>query len=177
MGLRFTSEVPLLLLLLLVQFRDMGANPSTNEGQDAAADAYADRGLPRIRARVFNLRDPKRMRLLDPADIDTLVSIKGMVIRTSEVIPEMKRGYFRCTQCGWNTEVDVDRGRLDEPSVCESCHMRHSMELLHNRCSFMDKQMIKLQETPDSIPEGETPMTVQVRGVACVRCYRRRPVI
>lgn len=54
------------------------------------------------------------------------------------------------------------------------------MEMIHNRCLFADKQIIKLQETPgtgrvdlfsklnfsivtpDSIPEGETPYTVNV---------------
>ena len=31
---------------------------------------------------------------------------------------------------------------------------------MHNRCSFNDKQMIKLQETPDRVPDGQTPQTV-----------------
>jgi hypothetical protein len=34
----------------------------------------------------------KRMRDLDPEDIDTLVSLKGMIIRTSSIIPEVKEG-------------------------------------------------------------------------------------
>jgi DNA replication licensing factor MCM4 len=121
-----------------------------------------DAGLvpPSIRTRIFNLRDPKRMRLLDPVDIDTLVSVRGMVIRTSEVIPDMRRGYFRCAACGFGQEVDVENGRLEEPPACEGCQTRHSMALIHNRCLFLDKQMIKLQETPESIPEGETPMTI-----------------
>ena len=34
------------------------------------------------------------------------------------------------------------------------------MELVHNRCWFADKQMIKLQEAPENIAEGETPTTV-----------------
>jgi DNA replication licensing factor MCM4 len=31
--------------------------------------------------------------------------------------------------------------------------------MVHNKCTFSDKQWIKLQETPDAIPEGETPHT------------------
>jgi DNA replicative helicase MCM subunit Mcm2 (Cdc46/Mcm family) len=34
------------------------------------------------------------------------------------------------------------------------------MELIHNRSWFTDKQHIRLQETPDEIPEGETPTSV-----------------
>lgn len=28
------------------------------------------------------------------------------------------------------------------------------MEIIHNRCLFSDKQLIRLQETPDEVPEG-----------------------
>lgn len=34
------------------------------------------------------------------------------------------------------------------------------MALIHNRCYFGNKQTVRLQETPDAIPEGETPHTV-----------------
>jgi DNA replication licensing factor MCM4 len=34
------------------------------------------------------------------------------------------------------------------------------MLLIHNRSLFTDKQVLKLQETPESIPEGATPQTV-----------------
>jgi DNA replication licensing factor MCM4 len=36
------------------------------------------------------------------------------------------------------------------------------MSLVHNRCGFLDKQMIKVQESPESIPEGETPYTISL---------------
>ena len=36
------------------------------------------------------------------------------------------------------------------------------MTLVHNRCVFANKQQIKMQETPDAIPEGETPHTVSM---------------
>lgn len=28
------------------------------------------------------------------------------------------------------------------------------MELINNRCMFSDKQLIRVQETPDEVPEG-----------------------
>lgn len=36
------------------------------------------------------------------------------------------------------------------------------MEVIHNRCLFTDKQLIRLQETPDEVPEGETPYTTSL---------------
>lgn len=42
-------------------------------------------------------------------------------------------------------QVMIDRGRIDEPSSCHLCGNTMSMELVHNRCLFTDKQMIRLQ--------------------------------
>ncbi|KAF3066499.1 DNA replication licensing factor MCM4 [Daldinia childiae] len=36
------------------------------------------------------------------------------------------------------------------------------MQIIHNRCEFEDKQVIKLQETPDEVPAGQTPHSVSV---------------
>lgn len=34
--------------------------------------------------------------------------------------------------------------------------------MIHNNCMFGDKQHIKIQETPEAVPEGETPQTVHM---------------
>ena len=36
------------------------------------------------------------------------------------------------------------------------------MQIVHNRSGFSDKQVIKLQETPDSVPDGQTPHSVSL---------------
>ena len=36
------------------------------------------------------------------------------------------------------------------------------MQIIHNRCAFADKQVIKLQETPDHVPDGQTPHSVSL---------------
>lgn len=36
------------------------------------------------------------------------------------------------------------------------------MVLVHNRCTFSDKQVCRLQETPDETPDGQTPYTVSL---------------
>lgn len=36
------------------------------------------------------------------------------------------------------------------------------MQIVHNRCEFADKQVIKLQEIPDSVPDGQTPHSVSL---------------
>ena len=34
------------------------------------------------------------------------------------------------------------------------------MELIHDQSDFIDRQTIKLQEIPENVPQGETPMSV-----------------
>lgn len=116
----------------------------------------------RIQVRPFELHETRNMRILNPEDIDTLVGIKGMVIRCGSIIPELKKAFFQCLRCNWSKGVDNDNNVINEPIVCDNCKARRTMQLIHNRGLFHDKQMIKLQETPDSIPEGETPHTITV---------------
>ena len=54
--------------------------------------------------------------------------------------------------------------QIQEPARCEriDCNEPNSMSLIHNRCSFADKQVIKLQETPDFVPDGQTPHSISL---------------
>ncbi|EPY87127.1 DNA replication licensing factor MCM4 isoform 2 [Camelus ferus] len=124
-------------------------------------DRYPDSILEhQIQVRPFNALKTKNMRNLNPEDIDQLIAISGMVIRTSQLIPEMQEAFFQCQVCAHTTRVEMDRGRIAEPCACERCHTAHSMALIHNRSVFSDKQMIKLQESPEDMPAGQTPHTV-----------------
>lgn len=66
-----------------------------------------------------------------------------MVIRTSQLIPEMQEAFFQCQVCAYSTRVEVDRGRIAEPAVCRHCNNTHSLALVHNRSVFSDKQMVR----------------------------------
>ncbi|MBN3304768.1 MCM4 factor, partial [Amia calva] len=112
-----------------------------------------------IQVRPYNALKTKNMRSLNPEDIDQLITISGMVIRTSQLIPEMQEAFFRCQVCAFTARVEVDRGRIAEPAVCRNCYTTHSMALIHNRSMFSDKQMIKIQESPEDMPAGQTPHT------------------
>jgi len=113
-----------------------------------------------IQVRPFNAEKTRNMRALNPADIDQLITICGMVIRTSNLVPEMREAFFRCNLCHYTATSELDRGRITEPTVCPHCNTNHSFSMVHNRSQFTDKQMVKLQESPDDMPAGQTPYTV-----------------
>ncbi|PMD60635.1 MCM-domain-containing protein [Hyaloscypha bicolor E] len=116
------------------------------------------------RVRPFGLDSTVNMRDLNPSDVDRIVAIKGLVIRTTPIIPDMKDAFFKCQVCNHTVKVDLDRGRISEPTKCPRpiCDSPNSMQIVHNRSGFMDKQVIKLQETPDSVPAGQTPHSVSM---------------
>ncbi|KAF6154022.1 hypothetical protein GIB67_026676 [Kingdonia uniflora] len=118
-----------------------------------------------IQARIFNLRTSTSMRNLNPSDIEKMVSVKGMIIRCSSLIPEIREAVFQCLVCGYFSDpINVDRGRVNEPKRCgrQECLAVNSMTLIHNRSRFAGTQRVRLQETPDEIPDGGTPHTVSL---------------
>jgi len=116
----------------------------------------------RLQVRTFNLSQKARMRELNPEDIGQLISLKGLVIRCSSIVPDLKQAFFRCELCAACVDVTIDRNKIEEPDACDNCNTKASMQIIHNRCLFSDKQLIRLQETPDEIPEGETPHNVSL---------------
>ena len=130
--------------------------------------------------RPFGLDNTINLRELNPGDMDKLVSVKGLVIRTTPIIPDMKDGksnskdfrksvltslaFFRCAVCNHCVRVDIDRGKITEPTKCprKACDSPNSMQIVHNRSGFANKQVIKLQETPDNVPDGQTPHAVSI---------------
>ena len=115
-----------------------------------------------IRVRPFNLRRLHVMRDLNPSDIDQLVSFRGMIIRASPIIPDLQLAFFECNMCRNTVTVELDKGRITEPSQCDVCRAQQSMIIVHNRCGFKDRQLVKCQESPGDIPQGETPHTVNL---------------
>lgn len=128
-----------------------------------------DYPLEEIETSVYKVRPcgveaHRGMRELDPRDIDKLVSVKGLVIRLTPVIPDMKRAFFRCQACEHTVTIEIDRGVIHEPTKCPrpACRQNNTMQIIHNRCEFANKQVVRLQETPDVVPDGQTPHSVNL---------------
>ncbi|PFH50834.1 hypothetical protein AMATHDRAFT_3571 [Amanita thiersii Skay4041] len=137
-------------------------------GMEGMEGQAGDEEIAEIMGRVYKVRPfglpAVNMRELNPTDTDKLVCIKGLVIRATPVIPDMKVAFFRCLTCSHTVQVEIDRGKIEEPSRCprDVCGSVGTMSLIHNRCEFADRQVIRLQETPDVVPDGQTPHTVSL---------------
>lgn len=141
------------------------SEPNGHAGQSLGIpDLVQEAETKLYKVKPFGLDSSVNMRELNPNDMDKMVSIKGLVIRTTPVIPDMKTAFFRCQVCNHAVNVSLDRGKIAEPTRCprQACESQNSMQIVHNRCEFADKQVIKLQETPDSVPDGQTPHSVSL---------------
>ncbi|CDW88048.1 dna replication licensing factor mcm4 [Stylonychia lemnae] len=150
-----TDIIPIFDLVVTGMFKEIQMQNNEGAEENQGSD-------PIIQVRPFNLRVNNRMRDLDPSHIDKLISIKGIVIRNSDIIPEMKEASFRCYKCQYEHQEFIQRGKIFEPDTCERCKSRYTFQLIHNHCYFSDKQHVKMQETPESVPEGETPYTIHL---------------
>ena len=159
--------IPIMDQVLKDVMLELGEEDAERDEQKIGPQAW-DEELGEIMSKVYKVRPfglpSVNMRDLNPSDTDKLVSIKGLVIRATSVIPDMKNAFFRCLICQHTHQVEIDRGRIAEPTRCprDVCNYQGTMSLIHNRCEFADKQIVRLQETPDSVPDGQTPHTVSL---------------
>jgi DNA replication licensing factor MCM4 len=157
-----TDVIPIFDLVAVQVYKEYIINYQGNYGQDSNMPEENDQSEQIIQVRPFNLHKVYQIRELDPSHIDKLITLKGIVIRTSDTTPEMKEATFRCIKCQKEECKYIERGKVTEPDTCSNCNGRFTFEMMHNLCMFSDKQHIKMQETPESVPDGETPQTIKL---------------
>ncbi|KAI6704253.1 hypothetical protein NL676_013389 [Syzygium grande] len=117
-----------------------------------------------INIAFFNLPFSKRLRELATAEIGKLVSVTGVVTRTSEVRPELLQGTFKCLDCGGVIRNVDQQFKYTEPSICvdPTCTNRAKWALLRQESKFADWQRVRMQETSKEIPAGSLPRSMDV---------------
>lgn len=81
------------------------------------------------------------LRDLEPTHLERLVSINGVCIRCSTILPEMQVAVFTCTgkdvgemfeeiDCGNELSCDVVDGQIEEPQICNKCQTKNAFVLV-----------------------------------------------
>lgn len=91
---------------------------------------------------------------LKPEMIGRLVFLRGIVIRSSDIYPEMKSAFFKCVVCSHTLALLLENAKVKEPDTCDVCRAKDSFEVQHNFSTFTDKQYVKFQELPELVTEG-----------------------
>ncbi|BAT80237.1 hypothetical protein VIGAN_02323500 [Vigna angularis var. angularis] len=117
-----------------------------------------------INVAFYNIAVIKRLRELGTSEIGRLVSVTGVVTRTSEVRPELLQGTFKCLECGGVIKNVEQQFKYTEPTICTNatCSNRTRWVLLRQESKFADWQRVRMQETSKEIPAGSLPRSLDV---------------
>jgi len=121
---------------------------------------YAEEIKNEFKVRIRGLSDRLNLRNVSSKYIDKLVSIGGMVVRTSEVMPLIKVAAFVCPLGHVNYMLQSDTV-LKKPAKCAECGEK-SLELDKTRSIFTDYQVIRIQELPEELPPGQLPQYIDI---------------
>lgn len=114
------------------------------------------------------------IRDLNATNISHLVRIPGIVIGASTISSKATVVHIRCKGCDHSENIRVEGGfsGLTLPRRCgrqklpgeepgEQCPLDPYV-IAHEKCQFVDQQVLKLQEAPDQVPVGELPRHVLI---------------
>lgn len=127
--------------------------------------------IPGVKTKAVPIRDVKA------GKVGSLVRIKGMVTRVSNVKPLLTVATYTCEACAYEVYQEVNARQFNPLVQCpsERCKTNRMTGrlLLQTKASKFDKyQEVKFQELPDQVPMGHIPraLTVYLRGELTRTC-------
>lgn len=102
--------------------------------------------------RPYNIGININIRNFHPSCIEKIVNFTGIVIRTSNIVPELYKGIYTCEKCKGTVTVVQSESVINVPE-CDKCD--NKFLTLGDDSVFIDKQIVKVQEmlyVPGSIP-------------------------
>ncbi|KAJ3616409.1 hypothetical protein Zmor_011905 [Zophobas morio] len=115
-------------------------------------------------------QNPIPIRELDAQHISKLVKVPGIVINVSSVKAKATIIFLACKNCGNTKRISLKSGfsGINFPRRCDRepiggeedrCPL-DPYEIVGDKCTLVDQQVLKLQESPEMVPTGELPRHV-----------------
>ncbi len=162
----------------ILNFKPMLANYLKNHPEQALHDAVdAFKNIIRIdagglfnpneeywvRIATANNSNDVHLRKIRSAHIDKLIYVKGIIIRASDVRPQITQAVFECPLCGNIMQEDQISRKLTPPNLCSNpnCKNNRNFRVITDESVFIDYQLITIQESPDELRSGDIPKTLQ----------------
>jgi len=102
------------------------------------------------------------LRKIRSEHIGLLVTVDGILTRSSEVQPRIVEAVFECLRCRHKNYVKQETSKLQKPIVCENatCRRGGPFKLIAEESKFEDWQKIRIQEKPEELPPGQLPRAI-----------------
>lgn len=108
-----------------------------------------------------------KMREIKAQQIGSLVTIKGVVVRASDVKPQMEVAVYVCDMCGFEVYQVIGQKQFNPLVECpsEKCvqnKIKGQLVMNIRSSKFISFQDIKVQEPSDQVPIGHVPRTIKI---------------
>ncbi|MCU4925840.1 ATP-binding protein [Halobacteria archaeon AArc-dxtr1] len=127
-------------------------------------DLPIDVSLGQAHVRVRNLAETESPEIRDirARDMNSLVQVRGIVRKATDVRPKIEEAAFECQLCGTLTRVPQSSGDFQEPHECQGCERQGPFRVNFDQSEFVDAQKLRIQESPEGLRGGETPQALDV---------------
>ncbi len=125
-------------------------------------DLPVDVSLGQAHVRVQNLPESTDIREIRADHRGSLISIKGIVRKATDVRPKITNAAFECQRCGTLTRIPQADGDFQEPHECQGCERQGPFRINFDQSEFIDAQKLRIQESPEGLRGGETPQSIDV---------------
>ena len=127
-------------------------------------DLPIDVSLGQAHVRIRNLPETEspEIREIRARDMNTLVQVRGIVRKATDVRPKIEEAAFECQLCGTLTRVPQSSGDFQEPHECQGCERQGPFRVNFDQSEFVDSQKLRIQESPEGLRGGETPQSLDV---------------
>ncbi len=118
--------------------------------------------IKRLRIRFRKLPEKHSLRMIGSENIARLLSIDGIIVRSTSVKPLLIKAAFQCRKCNAMSYVEQAGTLMRGPGVCAHCHSK-VFEFMEKQSTFMNSQEIRIQERPEDLPPGQLPRAIDIR--------------
>jgi len=116
----------------------------------------------KIRVWLKNVENNKKVRELSSSDINTLMTVTGVVTSSSSPRSILTKAFFHCPKCEEDLFVYQNSNELIKPMKC-ICGNKRGFILEENKSEWDDYQEIWLQENPQEVEMGVVPRIIKVK--------------
>ena len=118
--------------------------------------------IKRLRVRFRKLPEKHSLRKIGSENIGRLLSIDGIIVRSTSVKPLLLKAAFQCRKCNALSYVEQAGTLMRGPGVCAHCRSK-IFEFMEKMSTFMNSQEIRIQERPEDLPPGQLPRAVDIK--------------
>ncbi|MGA8905719.1 MAG: minichromosome maintenance protein MCM [Candidatus Bathyarchaeia archaeon] len=118
--------------------------------------------IKRLRVRFRKLPEKHLLRKIGAENIARLLSIDGIIVRSTSVKPLLIKAAFQCRKCNAMTYVEQAGTLMRGPGVCPHCRSK-VFEFMEKQSTFMNSQDIRIQERPEDLPPGQLPRAIDIK--------------